>query len=210
MRILTTIILIISFHHFCLSQNKDFEREFEIARAPVEIDTTLTNVFEQMPSGKFKLDYYHTDGYSIGNRYWHEVIIIDSLLIFNFKSPNNEDWDYINYQKTTIIDQDSLNNILNFIIKSNIHQKVKGMPIPKGSGYGEDRLYIESRDLKIAGGTIYMNVGLDMPKELWQQKIKIEKETSSTISGDFQKVFDYLDKLFKDLPMLLESKNKKY
>lgn len=206
------LIFLLSLLSICLSglsQNIDFEEELELAKTPVEIDTSQVDVFGQLPAGKFKLDYYHTDGYSSGNRYWYEIIIVDTLLIFNFKSPSNDDWDYINYQKQSIIDSDSLKNILRKIQNSNIQQKVKGIPIPQGSGYGGDRLYIESAEVKLAGGTVYMNVGLDMPEELWQKKIQIEKETSSTISGDFQGLFNYLESLFVDLPILLNSKNKK-
>jgi hypothetical protein len=201
-----TLVLFINYFGYC--QNEEIEKEFEYAKEPVEIDTTDNNVFEGFPDVKFKLDYYHTDGYSTGDRYWYEIIIADSLLIFNFKSPNNDDWNYISYQKQIIIDLDSLMNVINFINDAKISQKVKGMPIPVGSGYGGDRLYIEGNELNIAGGTVYMNVGLDMSEDLWKKKIKIEKETSSTINGDFQKVFNYLEKLFIDLPMLLESKNK--
>ena len=200
-------IITLSYNGYC--QNNDIEEEMKLAIEPVEIDTTVINVFELTSNANFKLDYYHTDGYSTGDRYWYEVIIIDSLIIFNFKSPDNDDWDYINYQKHIIIDADSLNSILSFIYDSKINQKLKGMPKPSGSGYGADRLYIQSERLNLAGGVVYMNVGLDMPDDLWQKKITLEKETSSTISGDFQKVFNYLEKLFTDLPILLVSKNKK-
>jgi len=204
--ILTSIILI-NLDGYC--QESNFEEELEYAKEPVAIDTTSHDVFKEFNDAKFKLAYYHTDGYSIGYRYWYEVIIVDSLIILNFQSPENDDWNYTNYQKQRIIGSDSLSSILKYIKDAKINQKVKGMPIPKGSGYGGDRIYIEGNEFNIAGGTVYMNVGNDLPDDLWAKKIKIEKETSSTVSGDFQKVFNYLEQLFIELPMLLESKNKK-
>ncbi len=204
------VILSLIFYFKGICQNDSYEKELEYAREPVEIDTSEFSVFEQTSDFHFKLDYYHTDGYSTGDRYWYEVIILDTLLIFNFNSPGNDDWDYINYQKQVIIERDSLEKIIAFINDSKINQKTKGIPIPVGTGYGSDKLFIESDDVNIAGGTVYLNVGLDMPEDYWKKKITIEKETSSTISGDFQIVFDYLEKLFEDLPMLMESKDKEY
>jgi len=208
MKLITILLLMFYFNGTC--QNDPYEKELEYAREPVEIDTSELKVFEQASDFQFKLDYYHTDGYSTGDRYWYEVIILDTLLILNFNSPDNDDWDYINYQKQVVIERDSLEKIIAFVSDSKINQKTKGMPIPPGSGYGADKLFIESDNLNIAGGTVYMNVGLDMPEEFWKKKITIEKETSSTISGDFQIVFDYLEKLFEDLTMLMDSKDKEY
>lgn len=182
----------------------------ELSFYSVEIDTATVNVFDQVPNAKFKLDFYHTDGYSTGNRYWYEIIIIDSLMILNFKSPDNDDWNYINYQKQVVLEEEVLAKIKLGISESKLNQIRKGIPKPPGTGYGADRLYVESDSLNLAGGTVYMCVGADMSDEDYQKRISKEKYISSTISGDYQAVFDMLEELFTDLPMLMKSKNKEY
>ncbi|WNM20093.1 hypothetical protein [Flavobacterium capsici] len=197
-------ILFLSMTIPIVAQKNSVELSFE----SVEIDTTSINAFEGVKNAKFKLDYYHTDGYSTGNRYWYEVVIIDSLMILNFKSPDNDDWNYINYQKQVVLGDDALEAIKSKISETKLKQKTKGIPIPPGTGYGADRLYIEGDEIEIAGGTVYMCVGEEMPLENIDKRISLEKKLSSTISGDFQTFFNLLEKLFTDLPMLMKSKDK--
>ncbi len=186
------------------------EDTVELSFESVEIDTSTVNVFEQAPNAKFKLDYYHTDGYSTNNRYWYEILIIDSLLILNFHSPANDDWNYINYQKQIVLEEDIVVEIKQAIETLGIQQKVKGIPLPPGTGYGADRLYIESPEMKIAGGTVYITIGAETSVEQYNQRIALEKEISTTLGGDFQKLFNKLEEVFTDLPMLIESKNREY
>lgn len=200
------ILLVAIIPCLTMAQTDSLELSFD----SVEIDTTTMNVFEQAPNAKLKLDYYHTDGYSSGNRYWYEIIIIDSLMILNFQSPDNDDWNYINYQKQVVLEDETLTRIKIGISESKLKQKKKGIPKPPGTGYGADRLYIENGNLNIAGGTVYMCVGADMSEEQYQKRISMEKKISSTISGDYQKIFNLLEGLFTDLPTLMKSKNKEY
>ncbi len=176
----------------------------------VAIDTSYVDVFDDTPNVKFKLDYYHTDGISTINRYWYEIIIIDSLMVLNFKSPENEDWNYINYQKKIVLKDEMLTKIKLKIDNSKLSQKIIGIPIPPGSGYGADRLFIENDNLNLAGGTVYICILDEMSIEGYEKRISMEKDISSTISGDYQAIFDMLEKLFTDLPMLLQSKNKEH
>ena len=182
----------------------------EISFETVEIDTITKQVFKDAPNAKFKLDYYHTAGYSTGDRYWYEILIIDSLLILNFKSPHNDDWNYINYQKQEILTSETLSEISSTLNRLDVKQKTKGIPMPPATGYGADRLFIETPDLKVSGGTVYICVGADSSPEDYEKRISKEKQISTTIDGDYQKLFDHLKLLFDDLPELLESKNIKY
>lgn len=186
------------------------EDTVELSFNSVEIDTTEKKVFEQAPNAKFKLDYYHTDGYSTYNRYWYEILIIDSLLILNFHSPANDDWNYIKYQKQVILEEDLITELHQSIVNLEIKQKKKGIPLPPGTGYGADRLYIESPEMNIAGGTVYITIGAETSVEQYNKRIALEKEISTTLGGDFQKLFNKLEELFTDLPMLMESKNREY
>lgn len=186
---------------------QDEEDVFELE--PVRIDSSIVDVFSDVKNAKLKIDYYHTDGYSTNDRYWYEVIIIDSLMILNFNSPQNDDWNYINYQKKIILNENQILKIKNKITDSKLKKKIKGIPLPEGSGYGADRLFLEMDNLKIAGGTVYMWIGEEMTVKEFEEKVKKEKAHSSTISGDYQAVFDLLEELFTDLPFLLESMWKK-
>ncbi len=172
----------------------------------VKIDTSTINVFEGAENNKIKIDYYHTSGYSSGNRYWYEVIILDTLAILNFKSPSNDDWNYINYQKQKIID-DSLKDSLVLLMKlCKIKQKKKGVPRPTGSGYEANRLYIETDFLKVAGGDFFICIGRE--DEDLNLRLKKEREISTTISGDYILFLNELEKIFSaELFFLMKDKD---
>lgn len=165
------------------------------------------NIFDGYEYANFKLDYFHTEGYSTGDRYWYEIIIIDSLLILNFNSPQNDDWNYISYQKQIIL-YEELENIKQVVDDAKIHQKTEGIPHWSdwsGSGYGENRLYIESEKFNIAGGMIYNCMGYGAEDS--RSTIQKEKDESTTIGGNYELLFKELEKLFENLPFLIEDKN---
>ena len=180
----------------------------ELSFDTVEYQKVEFDVFEEAPSAKFKLNYYHTDGYSNKGRYWYEVIIIDSLLILNFKSPDCDDWNYINYQKRMVMEDEVVEKLKRKLVEANLQQKREGIPVPPGSGYGADRLFVDYQDISLAGGTVYMCIGESASKEAYENRIKREKEISSSISGAYQSIMDLLETLFDDLAVLLKSKNK--
>jgi hypothetical protein len=173
-----------------------------------DLGSTDYDNFKQTAKAKFKVNYFNTEGYSHGDRHWHEIIIIDSLLILNFRSPYNDDWSYINYQKQEILDKETLADIKAGIINAGLEQKKEGFPEHGGSGYGADRLYIEYEELDIAGGTTYACVGKEETDEAWMARINAEIESSSTLSGDYLAVFEMLEELFTDLPNLMRSKDR--
>ncbi len=164
------------------------------------------NVFEEFPNAKFKLDYYHTDGYSHSDRFWYELIIIDSLLILNFECPQNDDWEFVTYQKQHLLTQEELTQIKRFVAKSKLNQKIPGNPDPLGSGYGANRLIIESDELNIDGGNTYISIGNEQSVKEYNKRINAEKKESTTLSGDYEGLFTYLESLFQALPVLIESK----
>jgi hypothetical protein len=173
--------------------------------------TKQTNsVFEGYEYANFKLNYFQTEGYSTRDRYWYEIIIVDSLLILNFNSPQNDDWNYISYQKQIIL-YEELENIKQVVDDAKTHQKTEGIPHWSdwsGSGYGENRLYIESEKFNIAGGMIYNCMGYGAEDS--RSTIQKEKEESTTIGGDYELLFTELEKLFESLPFLMEDKDRKY
>lgn len=202
------LIILILFSLITVASNSQIDTsdsyEYEI-----RYDTTSYDVFEQAPNAKFKVDYYHTDGYSLSDRYWYEIIIIDSILILNFKSPMNDDWNYINYQKRLELDEEILQNVRKVIFDANLKQKRKGFPLPEGSGYGSEKIYIELDGLNLAGGNVYMCIGEEssIGDEEYEIRIEKEKQETSTISGDLRKVIRVLEELFTDLDYLLQSKD---
>ena len=169
----------------------------------VEIDTSHIQVFDSTVKAKFKLNYYHTEGYSLKDRYSYEVIILDSLIILNFKCPKNDDQNYINYQKQSEISYEQLDSIKTIL--KNVNQKQKGFPLPPASGYGADKLFVENGQTKINGGTVYIAIGNDLTDKDYLRRINHEKQISTTISGDYQKLFNYLESIFSDLSVLKNS-----
>ena len=168
----------------------------------VDIDTSHVNAFEGAEKLKYKIDYYHSEGYSSKDRYSYEIIILDSLMILNFWSPSNDDWNYINYQKQIVLDDSTLETVKSVIHKSKVGQKRNGIPLPPGTGYTSDRLYIETIELNVAGGTIFIGISGDETKQQYNLRVQKEKEISSTLSGQYEIVFKKLRSLFKELPFL--------
>lgn len=170
-------------------------------------DTAKVNVFEGVEKASFKLDYYHSEGYSSGSRYWYDIIIVDSLMILNFKSPDIDDWNYVSYQKQVELSDSALSSIKSLVKSLKIGQKRKGIPRPLGSGYGSEILHIEWGELSISGGATYMCIGGDDGIEDYHSRIKEEKKQSSSISGDYETLFLQLTGLFDSLPFLLNDKD---
>jgi hypothetical protein len=174
----------------------------------VKYDTTTLNVFKGSENARIKIDYYHSDGYSLHDRYWYEIVIIDSLVIFNFKSPDNSDWDYINYQKQTVIDDSIRDNLIFIIKKAGIKQKKKGIPIPPASGYSSNELFIETPDIKVAGGNVCITISGEETEKIYNERINKEMKLSSTIDGDYDLVFKSIESLFKELDFLFDDMRK--
>lgn len=176
----------------------------------IEYDTSTVDVFKDVATASFKLNYYHTEGYSSGNRYWYEVIVIDSMIMLNFKSPLNDDWDYVYYQKQLLISDSVLSNVKRLIKSLGITQKRKGVPLPQGTGYGANRLYIETADLQVAGGDVYIAIGGPdtQTQEQFLAGIDKERQQSTSIGGDYRRLFFELEQLFPMLPSLLKDMEK--
>ena len=198
------IILISMLPGLVFSQTDEPKSKFN----STQIDTSSSPISGQVIRTTFKLNYSHTDGYSNSNRYWFTINITGSLMTLTFKSPENEDWNYINYQKKIVLKDQDLANIKRTVIDAKLSQKNEGFPTPLGSGYGADRLTIESDSTNITGGTDYMSVGNDQSEEDSFKRITLEKKRSATISGDYQSVYELLKGYFTDLLMLIESKDK--
>ncbi|MBD81560.1 MAG: hypothetical protein CL840_21760 [Crocinitomicaceae bacterium] len=199
-----SIILFLLLPILLFGQNDSIELAFE----KVEIDTTSVDPFKGSFEASFKLDYYNSTGYSFRDRYWYEVIILDSLVILNFKSPDNDDWDYVSYQKRFVLGPDEQKEIEDLVIECGIKQKIKGRPLPPASGYGAEKLFIETPELKVAGGLVYVAIGDGSEQD--DIRMQKERQLSSTIEGDYDRFFKALETLFKDLNYLIESKDKEF
>jgi hypothetical protein len=189
------IILIMAIHKHCFAQEDGYKYDYDTARK---------NVFNGADNYSFKLDYYHTEGYSSRDRYWYEVMVLDSLVILNFQSPKNESWNYISYQKRMVISDSTLSAFKSSIKTFGIKQVKKGIPKPDGTGYGADNLFIESPDVHIAGGTVFMAIGNDTDGNAYKARIGKEKQQSSSIAGDYENFFRQLERIFMNLPILLK------
>lgn len=171
-------------------------------------DTTSINAFEGAGNLSFKLDYYHTEGISTSDRFWYEIMVLDSLVILNFKSPESDSWNFISYQKRMIINDSALAALRRSVKMLGIGQKRKGIPEWLGSGYGADRLFIESKDTHVAAGTVFMCIGNDKDVLTYNRRIRSEKQQSSSISGNYEKFFKELEYYFMSLPILKEDCSK--
>lgn len=151
-----------------------------------------TGWLEKFPEATIILDYYHSSGISLGDRIEYEIILVDTLLITGFSSPESDDYRYVEYQKRSLISQEQLARIKEVVKQAKVKSKNQLLPCPGFSGYGEQILGIKTAAENIVGGNVYSNVGSGEEDDLnlW------------TLEGNYTIVIKELERLFADLEPL--------
>ncbi|MGV6861528.1 MAG: hypothetical protein ACWA41_07135 [Putridiphycobacter sp.] len=169
---------------------------------PDTINKSLEDeIFDGFEDANFKLDFFCSEGYSTIDRYSYEIIIADSLLITKFNCVLNDSWNGVYFEKDYILDDEELEKIKNKVYTFHLFQKNEGIPERRdydiGTAYGTINLFIYSDSITIEGGTVYGWTGED-------KIMKKERKKSSSIGGDYEGLFIYLESLFPNLPILFK------
>ncbi len=175
----------------------------------IEYEPVTENNYKAFPKAKLIVDYYYTNGISYGDRYSYEIILVDSLLMFGFSSPETDSYNYISYQKKQLLTSKHVNAIKSVLTSAGLKQTKKGIPQPDASAYEKDVLIVTYKNINIAGGRFNHVIFPDSATEAQNNKeIASERKLTSSVGGNYELVIETLKKYFSDLPKLLEQVQK--
>ncbi|HEX4373145.1 MAG TPA: hypothetical protein VHZ50_07585 [Puia sp.] len=168
-------------------------------------DSVTEDYFADYKNAKLTIDYYFTDGWSTIDRYSYEIIVIDSLFMIAFSSPESDSYKYISYQKKFLLSDLQLDTIKLALKNSKVKQIKNGIPRPDGSAHTKEVLIVKYKKINIAGGMAYANIASfpdSEPEKEIQKSIIEDRKLSSSIGGNYDLLIKTLRKYFVDLVKL--------
>ena len=190
-----TITLILLF--FSILVNSQNNETYVYEHEDINIDLK-----KDYNKAKFIVNYFFTDGISYGDRHSYEIIVTDSILTLNYKSPNFGSYNYVNYTKQIQLNEEEIDSIKSTIKKANLKQIRKGIAKNDGSMFTREILIINQENIQIIGGQTYGPIGSyrdDISDEIALKEIEKDRLNSSTIGGDYDSVINLLKSYFKNL-----------
>lgn len=170
----------------------------------IHYEPVTEDYFSDYKYAKLIVNYYCSDGWSANDRYSYEVVLIDSLLMVGFDSPETEGMNYISFQKKTIIPEALVDTIKNTLGRAGLIQVKSGIPIPVAAAHTKEVLIVKYAGINIAGGLFYYNMlQQDMPADKINAMIAKERKLTSSIGGDYDSVILAMRNLFPDLNALM-------
>lgn len=167
-----------------------------------------TDIYSEHKNANIIIDYYNTWGISTSERYNYHILIIDNIITLHFESPETADFNQISFETKRALKPDQLNDLNQVLKRSKLKQLKTGVPHPFFTGYAQEILIVKSKNLSIAGGMFYSTIEGDEVGIPIDQQIKNEKESNSSIGGDYEAVFKVLNNLFVEINHLLHKMNK--
>lgn len=168
----------------------------------VHYDIDTENYFSEYKNAKLIANYYCSKGLSENNRYSYEVVVIDSVLMCGFDSPETESMNYISYQKKKMLTPGQERELKNMLDNAGLKQLRLGIPRPDVSAHTKEVIIIDYGKLKIQGGMINYQVQEEMsPDERAAEEAKERRQTSS-IGGDYDALIKVMLGFFTDLDKL--------
>jgi hypothetical protein len=175
------------------------------AQTPTQPDTSdygyenpSDSLFPGYESASQIIDYYKTEGVSTEDRYRFEVIVIDSLVSLTFRSPESENFHYVDYQKERLLSNDERSQLGQALASAKLTQTKSGIPSAKFSGYGQEVLIIRSSAFNITGGVAWSAISDNA------DSTEADRNMTTSIGGNYDPFFSYLrSHLFPDLNALM-------
>lgn len=161
----------------------------------------------------FIVDFCYTEGFSLGDRYFYEIVITDTVMTLIFEAPESGSFHYLKYVKRILLDSEVLDTLKMILGKANLKQKHQGIADWQGSMYTRQILVVNYESIHIAGGQTFMPSGAyseDEPEAVAEEKILKDKVESSSISGDYDSIINYLKKYFTNIGDLYNQTKKDY
>lgn len=170
----------------------------------VRYEPLTQDYFADYPHAKLIVNYYCSDGWSATNRYNYEVVLIDSLLMLGFESPETDEMRYISYQKKTVVPQAFVDSVKNLLGRAGLKQLKQGIPKPVMAANTKEVLIVKYSTVQIAGGVFYYNMlQQDMPQEKINAMVRRERQLTSSIGGDYDNVMLAMKSYFPELSNLM-------
>jgi hypothetical protein len=175
------------------------------AQAPAQPDTSdyeyenpSDSLFPGYESAGKIIDYYKTEGVSTEDRYRFEVIVIDSLVSLTFRSPESENFHYVDYQKERLLSNDERAQLSQALASAKLTQTKSGIPNAKFTGYGQEVLIIRSSAFNITGGVAWIAISDNA------DSMDADRKMTTSIGGNYDTFFSYLRRVyFPDLDALM-------
>ena len=187
-----------------LGQTNTQDADMDIDVSSVQYEPVSRNYFAEYKYAGFIMDYYCSDGWSVTDRYTYEVVVIDSLLMVGFDSPETGAMHYISFQKKTIIPPDETDTLKNILGRAGLRQLKKGIPVPARSAYTKEVLIVKYAGINIAGGMFYYNMlQQDASAADINKMVAGQRSLTSSISGNYNSVIQALQSLFPQLGGLM-------
>ncbi len=170
----------------------------------VHYDPVTQDYFADYPHAKLIVNYYCSDGWSANDRYDFEVVLIDSLLMLGFESPETESLRYISYQKKTIVSQAFEDTVKNILGRAGLTQVKQGIPRPAKAANTKEVLIVKYATVQIAGGVFYYNMlSEDASQEKINDMVQKERNYTSSIGGNYDAVMKAMKSYFPELNNLM-------
>lgn len=170
----------------------------------IQYEPVKSNLFAEYENAELKIDYFLSEGISYSERYTCEIIVIDTMIMMAFESPETEDLNKIYFEGKLGLTKKQLALLNETLLKANLKQIKEGVPKPNLSGFGQKILIIKSKDISIAGGMFYANI-FESPDLDEMDRIKKEDiKNSSSIGGDYESVFKVLESFFPEKDIFMK------
>jgi hypothetical protein len=206
MRHLSFIVILLFFCKLTFGQTAD---SVDIDIKSIRYEPVTKNNYKDFPKAKLIVDYYYTNGISYGDRFSYEIILIDSLLMFGFSSPETDSYNYISYQKKQLLTPEQVNKVKSILVVAGLKQTKRGIPQPDASAHEKDVLIVKYKNINIAGGRFNHVIFPDSASAAQNNKeIALERKLTLSVGGKYELVIKALKKHFLDLPKLLEQVHK--
>jgi hypothetical protein len=171
----------------------------------VKYEPVTEDYFADYKGAKIIVNYYCSDGWSISDHYSYTVILVDSLLMLGFYSPETDGLRYISYEKKILLSSSITDSMEHMLNRAHLKQIKEGIPTPTAAANTKEVLIVKYRDLNIAGGMFYYNVLQEdaSPKEI-NAMVSKERKLTSSIGGDYESIMKAMINLFPELKSLTQ------
>lgn len=172
----------------------------------------FSNEKNDLKSKSLYVYYSFTDSKSTTDRYSYQIFIKNNTLNCKFISYNTDSYNSINYDKSIIVNSKEIDKLIRLINQSHLTIKKNELPYKiEGSAKTTEKVIVHTDHIKVTGVLEYSNEvsypdsmsNLEMIKE-----INNERNLSSTISGKYDLIINFLKSIFLDLEKLIKKAKK--
>lgn len=162
------------------------------------------NPFEETEDTELEILYLKSSGNLYTIRIGFVIEIIDSNIFFRFYTPETDEYNEIDYNKSSVLSKKQYSELKKIVLESDIFQKIVGIPDPPISMFEKERLRIKYKDIKIYGGMFnYLEYG-NLSEEDRNTIVNCERKLTSSIGGDYDQIINWLQMQFEDLDKLMK------